>query len=755
MRARCSCAALGVVLVAWLCQEPTPLGQSAPAPPGSAAFRVIELPSRRTLSVGRSDLLSTPVLPGSILKIAALVAGLETGTIRSDTRMLCRRHVEIAGRRITCSHPDVGRPIGPAEALAHSCNSYFASLAARLPRGALDRVLGQLGLPPTSPSVPIVSAALGLDGTRVSADQLLAAFVRLTSTNSVEMRDDTRAVVMDGLRGAAEYGTAAVLADRGISALAKTGTAPMPGGGYEGLVVAVSPAERPSRAVVVMAPGAAGADAARLAADRLVASMPSRAASPTTLTTDSRPSPGDTGSQVLRIGMARRDGGYDIATMPLEEYVSRVLSAEAPPSSGAAARQALAIVVRTFALRNRSRHEREGFDLCDLTHCQVMGARTKAGDEAAQATSGQVLYHDGLLATVFYTASCGGHSERASDVWPVAVDPPYLLARAEPDCRADSLWQSDVSAVDLQRALVVAGRRGQVLRNLAVLGRSRSGRVSRLRLDGFEPPEMTGEDFRLAVGRALGWQVLKSTLFDVERTAAGYRFRGSGRGHGVGLCVVGSARMAAGGQSALDILNRYFPGTVVHLAAPAARPPRRVQLDISLPTEEERERSRIEGLGRAALLEFSTKTGVPAPARVQLVFHPTVEAYTRTSGQSWWTAGATRGQRVDFIPLSVLRRRGLLERTLRHELAHVLTFERLKGKPTWVREAVAMDLAGDSPVGEGGARPPGRDPLALSCPTDEEWRSTRSAEELQKMYRRAAACLAAQRAAGRRWDEVR
>ena len=46
----------------------------------------------------------------------------------------------------------------------------------------------------------------------------------------------------------------------------------------------------------------------------------------------------------------------------------------------------------------------------------------------------------------------------------------------------------------------------------------------------------------MAVGRTLGWQVLKSTLFDVERTATGYRFRGRGRGHGVGLCVLGSAR---------------------------------------------------------------------------------------------------------------------------------------------------------------------------------------------------------------------
>ena len=554
MKAQSRRALLGSVLLAALWSIPGLIGPPAAAAPPAAAFRVIELPSGRTLSSSRDDLLRTPVLPGSILKVATLVAALEVGVIRPDTRILCGREVVVAGRRITCSHPDLGRPMGPAEALAHSCNFYFASVAERLPRGALDRVLGQLGLPPTSPTPPMVASALGLAGTRMSAEQLLAAFVRLTTSRSVQMRDETRTVLTEGLRGAAEYGTAAVLAERGVSALAKTGTAPMPGGGYEGLVVAATPSEHPSRAVVVMAPGASGADAARIAADLL-------------------------GGQSLRIGRAR-PGGYDVETMPLEEYVSRVVSAEGAAGSGPAALQALAIVVRTFALGNSHRHEREGFDLCDLTHCQVIGQRTKASDEAARATSGRVLFYGGRLATVYYTASCGGYSERPSAVWPGAKGQPYLPAKAEPDGRAESPWRSDIAAVDLQRALVAAGRRGRMLRDLVVVGRSSSGRVYGVRIDGFEPPEMTGEEFRLAVGRTLGWQMLKSTLFDVERTSTGYRFRGNGSGHGVGLCVVGSARLAAAGRSASEILARYFPGTEVRAAVLGVVPTARADFEI-------------------------------------------------------------------------------------------------------------------------------------------------------------------------------
>jgi stage II sporulation protein D len=738
MRPPSSVAAAGlIVAIVWL-GAPVLSGQGTARRPAAPAFRIIELSSGRTLSSGREDLLSTPVLPGSIVKVATLIAALETGVVGQTTRMICPREVVIDGRRVTCSHPDVGRPIGPAEALAHSCNAYFANVAARLRREALDRVLVQLGLPPTSPVTPLASAAVGLDGTRVPPDRLLGAFVRFAS-GSARFGDGTRRVVLDGLRGAAEYGTASVFRQRGISALAKTGTAPMPAGGFEGLLVAVTPADRPARGIVVMAPGGAGFDAARIAAELL--------------------GPPD---GAVRIGTAR-GGGYDVSAMALEEYVGRVVSAEAAAGSGIEARKALAIAARTFAVRNRGRHAREGFDLCDLTHCQVVGVRSKAGDEAAAATSGHVLEFAGRVADVYYTASCGGHSERPSAVWPGAADLPYLLSRPEPECRSDGPWQSDVTAADLQRALAAMGRRGQTLRNLAVAERSASGRASRLRVEGYDVEAVGGDEFRMAVGRTLGWQVLKSTLFDIERTATGYRFRGSGRGHGVGLCVVGSSRLAANGRSAREILTRYFPGTDVRALEPEGSLPTDVELDVVVPAGEEKERQRVQGIARSALREFSSNAGVPVPQRALLVFHPTVEAYVRASGKAWWTAGAARGNRIDFIPLSALRERGLLEQTLRHELAHVMTRDKLAGRPIWVQEAVAMSFAGDPLVaaaidaasrqGSVGRGVPGA--ATPSCPTDAEWRAIRSAQALEGAYERAAACFAAQSRAGRRWDEVR
>ena len=120
--------------------------------------------------------------------------------------------------------------------------------------------------------------------------------------------------------------------------------------------------------------------------------------------------------------------------MPLETYVARVLAGEAARDSAPAALEALAVTIRTFALANRDRHRADGFDLCDETHCQVVRTATPATDRAASATAGQVLMRNGLVASVFYSASCGGRTEIPSDVWPGADDPPYLPTADDDAC---------------------------------------------------------------------------------------------------------------------------------------------------------------------------------------------------------------------------------------------------------------------------------------------------------------------------------
>ena len=267
------------------------------------------------------------------------------------------------------------------------------------------------------------------------------------------------------------------------------------------------------------------------------------------------------GGRVVRVGSAVGDasgaaaGG--VATWPLEGYVARVLAGEAEPEAGDAAVEALAIAIRTFALANADRHAADGFDLCDGTHCQVPRAATLATRRAAMATLGQILTWNGAPAEVFYSASCGGYSEGAEHVWS-GGGLPYLSSALDDVHRDDAPWIADLSLEDVQGALSRVGFRGQ-LRDVEVDTRSPSGRAARLRLPGLEPSLIRGDEFRAAIGNV----IVRSTLFSIDRRGTSLRVTGYGYGHGVGMCVVGAGRRASRGESARQILARYYPGLVV------------------------------------------------------------------------------------------------------------------------------------------------------------------------------------------------
>ncbi len=741
------------------------------APPG-VAFFVRSLADPRERREARADMLDAPVLPGSITKAVTLVTALEAGVITPGTGAMCRRVVTEDGVRFVCAHPDLKRPLTPAEALAHSCNDFFVSLARRLSREQVNATRLAAGLPPLAASAKLAPALVGLDGPRVSPRALIDVLARLAGVGpdpAVPMREETRRVLVDGLRGAAEYGTAAAFRAQGQPALAKTGTAPMPGGGAMGLVVALAPPDRPTHGVVAVAPGGAGVDAAEIAAGVLTMMLkPAAVTSAPALPAD--PGSAPAAAATLRLGRTLPDGRTRIETLPMDEYIAQVLAGEGQPRAGDAAQQALAITARTFALANRNRHRREGFDLCDTTHCQVVRPATAVTRRAAAATSGRALLHNGQPAFVFYSASCGGRLERASAVWPGAVD--YGTRTIEDDAHADEVpWQSEVRVGDVERALRAAGLRGGRLRGLRVLQRNTSGRVVRLRAEGFTPPDVSGHDFRTAMGRVGGWQLVKSTAFDVERTGNGFRFRGRGFGHGVGLCVIGAGTRASRGATAGDILRFYFPelqigvpggsraevprqapgATGTPAPAPSAAAPAVPDasgIRLALPASEEGERAAIITLVRRARDEIAKMAGVAPPPSIRVTVHPTVESFGRATGQPWWVSGATDGAAIDLLPVSILRRRGQFERTVRHEVAHVLLDAALRSRPMWVREGAAGYFADPPPAG---TPAPGRVP----CPADAEMTRAVSAGAQRDAYARAAACFGRQVAEGRRWSEVR
>jgi SpoIID/LytB domain protein len=477
----------------------------------------------------------------------------------------------------------------------------------------------------------------------------------------------------------------------------------------------------------------------------------------------------ESGSTSIRIGSPRPGtaAGYDVETLRLEPYIARVLAGEALPGSEPAALEALAVAIRTYAASNMGRHRGDGFDLCDSTHCQVMRAATPQSERAAQATAGQVLLYNGALASIYYSASCGGRSELASAVWPGMPDTPYLPSQPDDGCGGDPVWRAEIALADLQRSLQASGYRG-VLRDMRVLARNGSGRVAMLALEGLTPSRISGQDLRVALGATLGWQHVRSTLFELRRQRNAFRFEGRGFGHGVGMCVIGSAKRAAAGESAPAILQRYYPGTVIgsvsarepvapppagrvtSTAAPKPEPAPAAGIVVSVPNDEPYDRARVQEIASRAKDELAKMLGVAPPALVRIESHRTAEDFERISGRPWFTFGAVIDGNIQLMPVQQLAERGTLETTIRRQMVHLLTDSTLARRPAWVRSGAAIYFGDNRP-----------DSATLSnlsrerCPADAELLRPLSPGGLSTAYAQAYGCFARQIANGRSWRDVR
>lgn len=268
----------------------------------------------------------------------------------------------------------------------------------------------------------------------------------------------------------------------------------------------------------------------------------------------------------------------------LEGYVASVVAAEMPVSSPPQALEAQAVSVRSFtaslARLDRRRggdsrpvprgpHAGDGWDFCDLTHCQAFRGLPDPDSPswvAARATRNQVLLQGGRVVVACYHSTCGGHTANASDVLPqlslrgVADGPP-----SRPWCARSphARWRVVVPGSELRAALASddSTSPGAVLHDLRVIERTPHGRVLRLEIRGEHTQRVGATDLFLVLGRTLGWGRIESTWFTVRRQSESFVFEGRGLGHGLGLCQYGCMEMARQGRTTSRILAHYFPGS--------------------------------------------------------------------------------------------------------------------------------------------------------------------------------------------------
>jgi stage II sporulation protein D len=459
-----------------------------------------------------------------------------------------------------------------------------------------------------------------------------------------------------------------------------------------------------------------------------------------------RPSNGPIFSSIYPAHIERRAEHLLVTvTMPLEEYVAAVLTAESGDFENVESQKAMAVVARTYAMRFAGQHAQEGFDFCDTTHCQVFGWKNASAaiHAAVSATRGEVLRFEGKLAQTFYHQNCGGTTAAAREVWP-AVSEAYLTSHADTYCAARGVltWESTIRVADLNHALQSAGLTIPAgWREIEIASRSESGRAQRLKISGSAGGgvPISASTFRFAVDRELGWNKIRSDLYDVRNAGEQIVFSGRGSGHGVGMCQAGAEEMAREGKSYREILSFYYPGTQVGAmrTADGVNWQKRSSERISLLSTQPEVDSKLLPIAERILKEDEEAIGWKASAGVQLQVYATLDSYRDTTGQPGWVAASTRGKTIRLQPLAELQKRSIVETTLRHEIFHVLVEMKVKtATPLWFREGVVLFLSN-----------PDAAMTAAAGMTDEQieavLRQPRDRDEMQRAYGEAQGRVAA------------
>ena len=766
------------------------------------------------------------LMPGSAMKPFTALAALRAELIDESSRTVCPGRFTGLNFSLSCVHADHLPPFSPSQAIAYSCNYYFAAAGQQLGRDKLVATLREFGfgratgiseeelsgvlrqceignsarVRKSEPNVADESdclerAAVGESNhIQVTPIQLLTAYAALVNgghlfkpqvasgnhfrpveRSNISIASQHRAIIVDGMRGAISYGTAraARLDSLPLTIIGKTGTA-MPATGFRNngwFVGLEAPFQSsgeldPSRidlAVLVLLPRAHGSDAAKLArpifetyANEISHGGPEtsgvsrRYANPSDALIAVAPPSSDAASPI-KVHLARENVTQ---TLSLEDYVAGVLRAEGTVESEPEALKALAIAIRTYALKNIGRHATHGYDFCSTTHCQrfVMNGLTAATSSlldsrvsaAVRATEGQVLLDDHAQPIdAYFGASCGGETANIRDLW--GVTPAFYLRGVRDeycDAGPHAKWTDTISRTDLLRALQSDSRTdvGNRLDQVLVSKRDDTGRAEFITLDGEHRKTVRGWDFKIIVGRALGWNVLKSSRFEVVRSGSNFIFRGSGFGHGLGLCQEGAHVMAARGASYQKILEKYFPGTVLKRDVKKWGRGDTAKVDVTGESKADillstlgHRYSRTAGLTTTSRLltissehfrlaypadvdrrtanqilntlevtrngylrrASSASTAVDIP-RLEIRLNESTGDFSSRTGQPWWAAAATRGNRIELQPVGILKQRGVLFTTLRHELAHIM-IDSISNKraPRWLEEGFALYLAAE------------------------------------------------------------
>lgn len=261
---------------------------------------------------------------------------------------------------------------------------------------------------------------------------------------------------------------------------------------------------------------------------------------------------------IIEISRAPSGGILVVNELPIEEYLVGLINCEISSHWPIEAVKAQAVIARTYALYQKRARARQPYHLESTVLDQVYagsGQEDARSRRAVEETAGEVLTFNGDIIQAFYHSSCGGGTESAEDVWGLSL--PYVEPVTCRYCLESPTvrWEQTVSLRAIESSLNLPG-----LKDIRVREFSDNGRVRTIELvTARGGVSMSGAAFR----KGVGYSIVKSTRFTLERRGNEVFLRGAGSGHGVGLCQWGAKERALEGFTYREILSYYYPKGVV------------------------------------------------------------------------------------------------------------------------------------------------------------------------------------------------
>ncbi len=147
-----------------------------------------------------------------------------------------------------------------------------------------------------------------------------------------------------------------------------------------------------------------------------------------------------------------------VNVVDMNNYLCGVVESEGGGGKDIEYYKVQALMSRTYALKYKTKHNKEGFDLCDRVHCQAYHSMlrfTKSIENAVFETDGVVMKdRQGQLVDAYFHANCGGQTSEPDYIWNNSI--PYLNTFKDTFCiyTKQAAWEKRIPKLEWGEFLV-------------------------------------------------------------------------------------------------------------------------------------------------------------------------------------------------------------------------------------------------------------------------------------------------------------